>query len=69
MVEPSPSLTVTQAAERLGIHRETLKRGLRAGRVHGYQTPGGHWRVTLEEIERITRGNRAPAEGGERGSP
>ncbi|WP_054029167.1 helix-turn-helix domain-containing protein [Bacillus sp. FJAT-28004] len=38
--------TTSQAAERLGIHVQSVRRLCEAGRFRGaYQTDGGHWRI------------------------
>lgn len=54
-VAPNPKtrtpLTVTAAAARLGAHPETLRRHLRAGTIRGIRL--GHWRVSLDELERL----------------
>jgi len=39
-------LTLNEVAGALGIHHRTALRWVQAGRLQGYKTPGGHWRVT-----------------------
>lgn len=47
-------LTVPEAAERLRVHEETLRRWLQAGRVNGSKLPGrGDWRIPQSEIDRV----------------
>ena len=46
-------LTVSAAAERLGVAYSTLKRWVRSGRVRTTRTEGGHHRVADSEIERL----------------
>lgn len=43
--------TLREAAERLGVCRETVRRELLKGRLKGYKA-GFHWRITKEEIDR-----------------
>ncbi len=46
--------TVTEAANALGVHPDTLRRWHRAGIAHPLVLPGGnHRRFTREEIERL----------------
>ena len=53
-----PLLTVTEAAERLRVNPETIRRMLRDGRLHGVQPVGrrGGWRIPSSEVERLARG-------------
>ena len=46
-------LTVTAAAERLGIGYSTLKQWIYQGAVRTARTRGGHHRVTAAEIDRL----------------
>lgn len=52
---PRKALTTGQAAEMLGVSSpNTVKNWLEAGRFPGaYQTPGGHWRFPVEEVEAV----------------
>jgi len=51
-------LTVTAAAQRLGIGYSTLKQWIYTGKVRTTTTAGGHHRISEAEIERlIARGN------------
>ncbi len=54
---------VTQAALKLGLSRWTLLDWLRNGNAPGYKTPGGHWRVDLNEIRRWLRRHHANRQG------
>lgn len=52
-------LTLKQAAARLSLKEDTLRRWLAAGKLHGVKigaTKGG-WRVPESEIERILGGS------------
>lgn len=44
-------LPVSVAAPLRAMHRETLLRAIRAGKVRSYPTPGGHHRVRLTDID------------------
>jgi excisionase family DNA binding protein len=57
MIQTDPLLTVTEAAERLRAHPETIRRMLRDGRLHGSLPLGrrGGWRIAASEIERLAR--------------
>ena len=46
-------LTVTAAAERLGIGYSTLKQWIYNGTVRTTTTPGGHHRIAESEVERL----------------
>ena len=55
-------LTVSAAAERLGIGYSTLKQWIYTGKVRTTTTAGGHHRISEAEIERlIARGSSAAA--------
>ena len=45
-------LTVTEAAALLGMNRRTVQQWVRTGRIDGHQTPGGHWRIDREALDR-----------------
>lgn len=49
-----PLLTVSTAADRLGVAYSTLKRWVRQGKVRTTQTAGGHHRISEAEIDRLT---------------
>ena len=64
------TLTVRQAAERLGIGYSTLKHWIYRGGVRTTRTAGGHHRISEAEVERLlARTGRPPSrpEGGARG--
>lgn len=48
-------LSLSGAAERLGVHPTTLRRWANAGDVAVVYTPGGHRRFAVDEVERIAR--------------
>lgn len=43
---------VEEVAEILAIHKETVKRFIREGKIKGIKL-GTHWRVTEDEIRRL----------------
>lgn len=51
-------LTVRQAAESMQVHPETLRRWLRLGLANGIRLPGGGWRISPDEVDRL-RSNAA----------
>lgn len=51
-------LSLTQAADRLGIHNTTLRRWADNGEFPFMRTPGGHRRFALSDIERFINENR-----------
>ena len=66
------TLTVRQAAERLGIGYSTLKHWIYRGSVRTTRTAGGHHRIAEAEVERLlartdgppARARRSAAGGG-----
>ena len=46
-------LTLTEVADRLGMNRRTPMRWAESGRLPATKTPGGHWRVSEDELERL----------------
>lgn len=51
-------LTLSQAADRLGVHPATLRRWADGGQIPALLTPGGHRRFAAADIERFTQENR-----------
>jgi molybdopterin-binding protein len=63
-------LTVSAAAQRLGIGYSTLKQWIYSGKVRTTTTAGGHHRIAEAEIERlIARGTPEPAKTAARRGP
>src|ERR1044071_8298895 len=59
-------ITVSAAAQRLGIGYSTLKQWIYSGKVRTTTTAGGHHRISEAEVDRlIARGNP----GGRRAAP
>lgn len=50
--------TVSQAALLLGVHPTTIRRWDQDGKIRCCRTPGGHRRITAEEIQRIIAGKK-----------
>jgi excisionase family DNA binding protein len=62
MAEPETYLTVEQAAQRLGIHEETVRRWLRSGKLRGnLLSERAGYRIPASEVERLLTG-RSPAD-------
>ena len=54
-------LTVSEAAERLGVSFSTLKQWIYSGSIRTTRTAGGHHRIAESEIERLLAGSNRPA--------
>lgn len=54
-------LTVTQAAEALGVSVPTIKRYIYEGKLRSVKLPGGQHRVPRSEIDRVLAGGSGPA--------
>jgi excisionase family DNA binding protein len=59
-------LTTVQAAEWLGVDRSSVIRWTDAGLLPCYKTPGGHRRISLDELQAWVDGRRpdVSADGG-----
>lgn len=57
-LQPQRSLTVGQAAERLHVSRQTVKRRIRAGQLPATVTEGGHYRVSEAAVRDYLAGGR-----------
>lgn len=47
------SLTTSEVAARLGVHRNTIIKWIEAGELLAWKTPGGHYRIWLSELQRF----------------
>ena len=56
-------LTISEAADLLGVHQKTLRAWADKGLVAHYRTPTGYRRFDREEIERLRNDMRVEAEG------
>jgi len=54
-------LTVSEAAERLGVAYSTLKQWIYGGAIRTTRTAGGHHRIAESEIERLLAAQDRPA--------
>jgi excisionase family DNA binding protein len=66
--EPEERIGIKEAADRLGIHGNTLRGWIDRGHVHAYRLPTGRRILLLSEIERIERetfGSPAPSDATE----
>jgi molybdopterin-binding protein len=54
-------LTVSDAAERLGVGYSTLKQWIYRGTIRTTRTAGGHHRIAESELERLLGGQDRPA--------
>jgi excisionase family DNA binding protein len=55
-------ITASEFARRAAVDKATVVRWLRAGKVNGWQTPGGHWRIDEMEVARVrSRARKASA--------
>ena len=50
-------LKPSEAAKLLRVDAKTVKRWLQKGKLTGFQTPGGHWRVSQESVHELQRGS------------
>lgn len=49
-------LTVTQAAKRCGVVRQTIHNAIKKNRIQGTYDPGSRaWRIPLQEVERYRK--------------
>lgn len=54
-------LRISEAAQRLGVYPKTIRRWDAAGKIHCIRTIGGHRRIAILEIARLThQGNEPP---------
>jgi excisionase family DNA binding protein len=53
--EPVEYLKPSEAAGLLRVNSRTVTRWLQEGRLTGFQTPGGHWRVAAESVRRLQK--------------
>ena len=61
------SLKPKDAAKLIGISYPTIKQWIYDGKIEAVKTPGGHYRIPLKEVERLT-GGKAAIESAKRNS-
>lgn len=47
------SITVTATAQELGVAKQTVYRWIASGQIRTFRLPGGHFRIPLDELERM----------------
>lgn len=52
-------LTPTEAARLLGASPDSVRRWCEQGRIPGYRTPGGHWRIARKDLDQVDAFRRA----------
>ena len=52
-------LTPTDAARLLGASPDSVRRWCEQGRIPGYRTPGGHWRIARRDLDQVDTFRRA----------
>lgn len=43
-------LTTAEVADRFRVGQRTVYRWLESGKLQGFQTPGGHWRIRVDSV-------------------
>ena len=51
-MKDSNYLTIIEVAQKLGVHKETVRRWLNEGKLKGYQF-GKQWRVRPDDLEKF----------------
>lgn len=46
-------LRMKQASKRAGVHRSTLTRAIKRGRLKAQYTPGGHVRIDEDDLKKL----------------
>lgn len=52
-------LTPTEVARLLGASPDSVRRWCEQGRIPGYRTPGGHWRIARKDLDQVDAFRRA----------
>jgi hypothetical protein len=47
------SVDLATAAVRLGLAAETVRKRLQRGKIKGFKTPDGTWRVVLDKVDNV----------------
>jgi excisionase family DNA binding protein len=53
-------VTPAEAAQRLGVTRDTIRRYVDAGKLDGIKTPGGQRRIDRQSLERALNTPKGP---------
>lgn len=51
--DPPRMLLPREVARMFGVDTKTVGRWLNTGRLEGRRTPGGHWRIPAENVEKF----------------
>ncbi|WP_434782217.1 response regulator [Ferrovum myxofaciens] len=62
-------MTTGEAARMLGVGLNTVKRWINRGDLRGVCTPGGHWRISKEDLYAFMRGKGLPIPGRDKTTP
>ena len=49
------TIRISEAADRLGVHENTVRNWIDQGLLDGYRTPTGRRKLRLESVERLER--------------
>jgi excisionase family DNA binding protein len=49
------TIPISEAADRLGVHENTVRNWIDQGLLDGYRTPTGRRKLRLESVERLER--------------
>ena len=52
---PAAYITTGQAGRAFGVTAGAVKKWIRQGKIRAIRTPGGHFRIPIDEVERLTR--------------
>lgn len=50
-----PTIPIADAAQRLGVHENTVRNWIDQGLLNGYRTPTGRRKLRLDGVERLER--------------
>jgi excisionase family DNA binding protein len=53
LTRPAPTTTIKEAANRLGVHENTIRNWMDRHILQSYRLPSGHRRLPETEVERI----------------
>ena len=56
------ALSIGKAAEQLGVHPDTVRTYLKAGKLDGWRLPSGRWRIDAADVDRLRRRTRVESD-------
>ena len=62
-------MTTGEAARMLGVGLNTVKRWINSGDLRGGRTPGGHWRISKDDLNAFMRTKGLPIPGRRKTAP